>query len=149
MATGSARYGGIAGPAVVPSPDVRSPLTATSGVRPATRSDTETLTSALVEIRTGRLLEELPEHPGALPLAEIAAALPEIFGTQPVTKSRILGEIRGGSLDLQDLVLISPRCVHVLQKLPNAPNAALVSVAGRDASVGWIVSEARSRLERA
>lgn len=101
----------------------------------------------LVEIDSGRVLGPLPAPAGALPVSEVVSAVPEIFGAQALLKHRLLGEMAVLS-ELLDLVLISPTRVHVLQRVPAEPARALVSVAGRENSVGWVVSEARSRLER-
>lgn len=151
MATGNAR--GALGTLIGPATDARLFESATSGVRPATRvrADEEAvLVSALVEVRTGRFVDALPAEAGQLPIAELATALPELFGARgAAARSRIWGEIQQDQPELVDLVLISPQRVHVLQRLPNEAGTALVSVAHRGASIGWIVSEARSRLERA
>ncbi len=151
MALGNSRGAGL--PDHVEGKDPSSPWNspATSGVRPLARGpvpDDGALTSAVVTIRTGHCVEASPDAGGGHPLTEVAAALPEIFGTTDVGGNRALGRLQAGSLELEDLVLISPARVHVVQRLPKDEDRALVSVAKRGGSIGWIVSESRARLER-
>jgi hypothetical protein len=151
MALGNSRGAGLPDPEAGLEPDSPWNSPATSGVRPLVReppADDGALSSALVTIRTGHV-EGSPNTRGAHPLIEVAAALPEIFGTTDVAGNRVLGRLQAGSLELQDLVLISAARVHVVQRLPSDAEKALVSVAKRGGSIGWIVSESRARLERA
>jgi hypothetical protein len=151
MALGNSRGAGLPDPDGGLEPDSPWNSPATSGVRPLVReapADDGALTSAWVTIRTGHV-EGSPDAGCAHPVAEVAAALPEIFGTTDVAGNRALGHLQAGSLELQDLVLISAARVHVVQRLPNDADKALVSVAKRGGSIGWIVSESRVRLERA
>lgn len=122
-----------------------------SGVRPATRlPDAEntdrTLVSARVDTRSGLLVDESTSLSGTL--AEFAAALPELLAPVSAVSKLVLEPLVGPARVLKELVLISPRRVHLAQRLPEQPEVALVSAADRGASLGWIVSEARARLGR-
>jgi len=142
---GSSRQGGAETPAVDwPTPHV-------SGVRPATRlpetaQGDDALVSARVDTRTGLLIDD----PAPLPatLAEFAAALPELLAPVSAVSKLVLEPMLGPPRVLKELVLISPRGVHLAQRLPDHPEIALVSAAQRGTSLGWVVSEARARLAR-
>jgi hypothetical protein len=105
------------------------------------------LISLLADAETGRLVDAGKNVEAAASLVDFAAALPELLGGGAAPHS-VSFERAGAQMDdgLQDLVMVSPERVHVAQRLPIDPRMALVSVANRTASIGWIVSEARSRL---
>lgn len=122
-----------------------------SGVRPATRLPDAMpgdggLVSARVDTRTGLLIDEAPSVPATL--AEFAAALPELLVPVSAVSRLVLEPLVGPPRVLKELVLISPRGVHVAQLLPEHTGVAVVSAADRSASLGWVVSEARARLTR-
>jgi len=122
-----------------------------SGTRPATRLARRTtsdgaLSSALVQSSTGKVLEV---RAGSEGLEEFATALPELMGAPSLARALSVGRLQTATAGyLQDLVLVSPERVHVAQRLPENPELAVVSVARRSASLGWIVSEARATLNR-
>lgn len=138
--------GGIAGEHV---PTLSVLGSGVSGTRPATRVDTGAssdggLSSVLVQASTGRILD-VPT--GNESVEEFATALPELFGAPSLSRALSLGRLEAATSGcLQDLVLVSAERVHVAQRLPQNPELAVVSVAKRSASLGWIVSEARARL---
>jgi len=120
-----------------------------SGVRRAVRppSDLGALVSALADATSGRLVEA----PGveATALEGFAGALPELFETAITAHGLEAGRLDSKTVSgLQDLVLVSPTRVHVAQRLVRNPRAVLLSVADRESSIGWIVSQARSELDR-
>lgn len=112
-------------------------------------TDDGSFTSAVVDTRTGLVLgAEAGTDPA--PLADFASALPELFRAADVSE-----RLQSARLDaaapagMRDLVLVSPRRVHVAQRLPRDPELAVVCVASRTASLGWIVAQARTKLTRA
>jgi len=119
-----------------------------SGVRRAVRppSASEALISALADAASGRLVETSGAATSAL--ESFAAELPELFEVALTAHGLEAGRLESKTAGLQDLVLVSPTRVHVAQRLVRNPRAVLLSVADREASVGWVVSEARSELAR-
>jgi hypothetical protein len=109
----------------------------------------DSLDSAMVDTRSGLILGAEPGTDTAT-LAEFAAALPELFRTADVSERLHLARLDAvAPAPIRDLVLVSPRRVHVAQRLPGDPELAVVSVASRTGSLGWIVAEARAKLTRA
>jgi hypothetical protein len=124
-----------------------------SGVRPATRGPSEPsaegpLISALVATRSGRVLEG-PDSAAGGKLRDFCGALPELFGPRELSSTlSFRGLDAAAKAQLRDLVLVSPTHVHVAHRHPQDPELAVLSVADRNQSIGWIVSEARARLAR-
>jgi hypothetical protein len=124
-----------------------------SGVQPAARAQPETaaegpLLSALVETETGRVLDGPPPAESA-PLREFCAALPVLFAESNVAPALVFSRLGGSApVALRDLLLVSHTRVHVVQRVPSQPDLAVACVADRSESVGWIVAQARARLER-
>jgi hypothetical protein len=107
------------------------------------------LASVLADVGTGDLVESPPDSDAAGRLADFAAALPELFASASLSRRALYGRLDDDATSgLQDIVLISPRRVHVAQRVRNEPGLALVSVAPRTESIGLILSEARARLTR-
>jgi hypothetical protein len=103
----------------------------------------------MVDTRSGLILGAEPGTDTAT-LAEFAAALPELFRAADVSERLHLARLDAiAPAQIRDLVLVSPRRVHVAQRLPRDPELAVVSVASRTGSLGWIVAEARAKLTRA
>jgi hypothetical protein len=119
-----------------------------SGVRPAVRLPVEdaALVSAIASVATGRLAEDATAAERSA-LEGFAAALPELFEPNLARRGG-LGSLDESNHPLEDLVLVSPHHVHVAQRLPGRQTQVVVSVAGRDASIGWVLSEARAALNR-
>lgn len=118
-----------------------------SGLRPATgvftlENETDELISVLAVARTGRVADPLVGSE-AHALDDFRSTLPELFapaGTQ------LTFDASHEPAVLRDLVLISPKRVHVAQRVPRDPSLVLVSVSNRSSNIGLVVSEARARL---
>jgi hypothetical protein len=104
--------------------------------------------SAFAEIRSGALIDGGPGD-APPPLQDFAAALPELFADGCSRSMVFRLDDAAAAAGLDDIVLISPRRVHVAQRVPDEPGLALVSVSARTGSIGLILSEARARLARA
>jgi hypothetical protein len=119
-------------------------------VRPPAGEDPDApLVSALADSRNGRLLSAPSGSPRALALEGFATVLPELFDGRSVARSLTSGRIDGGgAAPLEDIVLVGKSRVYVAQRVPNEPGLVLATVAGRDASLGYVVSEARASLSR-
>jgi hypothetical protein len=129
----------------VPSPGAPSHV---SGVRPATRAATadSPLVSALAKASSGRLVESSLEGASGSELSDFASALPELLRA-PAAGPGAPAELgHTSAAGVLDLVLVSPRHIHVAQRLPDSPELVLVSVAPRSMSIGSVLSETRARL---
>lgn len=136
-----------------PSADGFGYLRLESGVRRAVRPPSDedgpggVLVSALADAQSGRLLLPPPASPRAPLLEGLAASLPEIFaGSSPM--QRLTSGHESSPAGLDDLVLVGSNRVYVAQRVPHERRLALLTVAEREASLGWIVSEARASLTR-
>jgi hypothetical protein len=118
-----------------------------AAVRPAADATDGALVSTLANVATGKLADGTTAVEREA-LEGFAAALPELF--EPGIARRMwLGSLEDdGTHRLEDLVLVSPRRVHVAQRIPGERMQVVVSVARRGGSIGWILSEARAALTR-
>jgi hypothetical protein len=119
-----------------------------SGLRPATRvpsaeNEDEELISVLVEAHTGHVAGLAGDE--CRVLDDFRATVPELFS--PAVHLTLGAE--SAPLELRDLVLVSPKRVHVAQRVPRDPKLVLVSVSNRSKSLGLVVSETRARLRDA
>src|SRR5262249_42661962 len=119
-------------------------------VRPPPEEDPEApLLSALADSRSGTLLSPPSGSPRARALEGFTTVLPELFEGPRVAQTLTSGRIDGGAVAaLEDIVLVGRDRVYVAQRVPHEPALVLATVAGRDASLGYVVSEARASLTR-
>lgn len=123
-----------------------------SGVRPAVRPPESelgdrALVSAVASIAAGKLSEETSPAE-RVALGGFAAALPELFDPGVLRRLSFGRPGPEGAGELEELMLVSPARVHVAQRLPSDRRRAVVSVAKRGPSIGWIVAEARATSNR-
>lgn len=106
------------------------------------------LSYAVASVRSGLVLERSNDDDGAT-LEELAATLPEIFGTlEAECLGRVatrLGVESGGEL-LAEVLLLSDSRVHVIQPLAQRPGAALLAVSPTGASVGLVLSRVHAQV---
>lgn len=90
-----------------------------------------------------------PSDPNAVePLENLAATLPEIFGTvDPACLDRIAARLCGeGAGDgFGEVLLLSEHCLHVVRPLRTRPNVALVSMSSATHRIGLVLSEVHAR----
>jgi hypothetical protein len=102
------------------------------------------LTSALASLRSGRILRPLADADAEQQLEELAATLPEIYGTADLEcLQRIasrLGDEAGGER-LAEVVLLSETRIHVIQPLAKPIGSALLAVSPASRSVGLVLSQ--------
>ncbi len=113
-------------------------------------STTLDISYALASIRTGSLLD-CAEQAEALPqLSDLAATLPELFGTfDPSCLDRISERLGGesGATSFGEILLISPLHTHVIQPLTARPDVALLAVSPGTSSIGLVLSAVRARVD--
>jgi hypothetical protein len=100
----------------------------------------------LAKASSGRLVESSLEGASGSELSDFASALPELLRA-PAAGPGAPAELgHTSAAGVLDLVLVSPRHIHVAQRLPDSPELVLVSVAPRSMSIGSVLSETRARL---
>jgi hypothetical protein len=99
-------------------------------------------------MRTGALLEDDRSVASPELFEELAAALPEIFGTVDVgclerIASRLGAEAR--TEVFTEVLLLSEMHVHVIHPLPKRPGEALLASGPASRSVGMILSQVHAQ----
>ncbi|HVY30824.1 MAG TPA: hypothetical protein VHB79_29900 [Polyangiaceae bacterium] len=106
------------------------------------------LRCAVASMRHGLLLPEHAESDAAPELEELAATLPEVFGTaDPGCLERVaarLGAEQGGG-NFSQVLFLSDSRVHVIQALERRAGEALVAVSPSGRSVGLVLSQVQAR----
>jgi hypothetical protein len=115
------------------------------GERASVAAEQLGISSALASTQSGSLLE-----PRGAPqqLQDLAATLPEIFGTLDQECLRRVAERVGAasaSQQLSEVLLFSDSCLHVMQPLLGRPGVALLAVSPATSSVGLVLSQVRAR----
>ncbi|MEO7033476.1 MAG: hypothetical protein ABI548_06360 [Polyangiaceae bacterium] len=106
---------------------------------------------AVARIRTGALVEEpVANELGAL-LEGLAATLPDLFGTVDPSCLERLSDRSGGSEGagtFAEILVISPKHTHVIQRLAQRPGFALLAVSPASGSIGLVLTAVRNQSER-
>lgn len=106
------------------------------------------LTSAVASMRRGLLLPGEAGGEAASELEELAATLPEVFGTaDPGCLERVaarLGAEEGGG-NFSQVLFLSDSRVLVIQALEGREGEALVAVSPSGRSVGLVLSQVQAR----
>lgn len=98
--------------------------------------------------RHGTLLQDVELGEVSAPLEELAATLPEIFGTAETgclerIASRLGADAGGGTF--VEVLLLSESRLHVIHRLVGRPGRALLASAPAGRSVGLILSQVHAR----
>ncbi len=99
---------------------------------------------AVASMRTGAVLGASGAGPASPQLEELAATLPEIFGTAESDSLERIALLLGaepGSADFSEVLLLSTGQVHVIQPLRGRVEQALLASAPAGPSVGLILSQ--------
>lgn len=111
-----------------------------------------TVEFALASMRTGEILRADEAADESAQLHELAATLPEIFGTVDPSCLRAIATRLGADGDsgrFVEVVLLSESRVHVIAPLKSRPSEALLTIGSAGRSVGMILSQAHARAARA
>jgi hypothetical protein len=103
---------------------------------------------AVASMRNGALLRADDAEADSVQLQELAATLPEIFGTFDPSCLKSIGArlgVEGSAEEFAEVVLLSESHVHVIQPLKSRPTEALLAIGSAGRSVGLILSEAHAR----
>ncbi len=106
------------------------------------------LSYVVASVRTGAVLQEGESEPNPEQLQELAATLPEIFGTVELgSLQRIASRlgVEGNAEVLAEVLLLSESRVHVIQPLRGREGEALLASAPASRSVGLILSQVHAR----
>jgi hypothetical protein len=104
---------------------------------------------AVACMRTGVLLGEGGDGAPTAQLENLAATLPEVFGTaDPSWLGRIAARLDGGpdSRPFGEVLLLSENHVHVIQPLTKHPGVALLAVSPAANSVGLVLSRVHAQV---
>lgn len=102
----------------------------------------------VASVRTGAVLQDGDGSSGTAQLEELAATLPEIFGTmEKGCLERIAARLgaEGRSEVFAEVLLLSEMHVHVIQPLPKRPGEVLLATGPASRSVGLILSQAHAQ----
>lgn len=105
---------------------------------------------ALISLKTGLVLGPLSGRLSRR-LEDLAAAAPELFRSSPSSDFGPLFTRLGsqdGSQSFQEIVVISAQHAHVVQRLPNRPDTALLAVSEDSKKLGLLLSGVRAHLLR-
>ena len=114
-----------------------------------TDADALDVTWAVACMRTGVLLGEVGHEPPTPQLENLAATLPEVFGTaDPSWLGRIAARLDAGtdSHPFGEVLLLSENHVHVIQPLTKHPGVALLAVSPAANSVGMVLSQVHAQV---
>ncbi len=106
------------------------------------------LDSVVAAVRTGTVLHASAEEPAASLLNELAATLPEVFGSlESGCLQRIASALDpdGDSETFSEVLLLSASHVHVMHPLPERPEEVLLANAPAGRSVGLVLSQVHAR----
>jgi len=99
-------------------------------------------------MRTGAVLQRDEDEPVAEQLTELAATLPEMFGTVEIGCLERIASRMGaepGSDMFAEVLLLSESRVHVIHPLANRANEALLASAPASRSIGLLLSQVHAR----
>ena len=102
----------------------------------------------VASMRTGGVLQDGDGGAATAQLEELAATLPEIFGTmEKGCLERIAVRLGAANTDevFAEVLLLSEMHVHVIQPLPKRPGEALLATGPASRSVGLILSQAHAQ----
>ncbi len=105
---------------------------------------------AVATIRTGRLVGETAANELGALLEDLAATLPDLFGTvDPSCLERLSDRSGGadGAGTFAEILVISPKHTHVIQRLAQRPGMALLAVSPASGSIGLVLSAVRNQSE--
>jgi len=103
----------------------------------------------VASMRTGALDDESVAGPARERLMDLAATLPEVFGTADGTRLGRLWERLGGEegrTSFREVVIISREHVHVIEPLVKRPHSALLTVTSMSSSLGLVLSTVHAKL---
>lgn len=117
----------------------------------STTSNDDSMASALVDVRSGRLLEVSAHVEGDGELEQLAPIVSELYAADHAAWAyaafeRALDAIETSSLE--EIVLVSRTHVRVLQRLPWDPDRVLATVGRWAQQPGAVVASAREELAR-
>jgi hypothetical protein len=104
------------------------------------------VSSGLIELRSGRLLEVLSGSAHDV-LARLAPVISELYSADRVAWAYAAFADCDRSVSasvLEEMVLVTPTAVYVAQRLPSEPDHALLTVGEWQMQVGAVVSAARA-----
>lgn len=107
------------------------------------------LACSAASMRTGALLDDVPEPAQRAELEGLAATLPELYGTvDPRWLQRISERLEGdhrGSQELSEILLLSEQRLHVIAPLARRPGVALLAVSSAVGKIGLVLSAVHAR----
>jgi hypothetical protein len=107
------------------------------------------VTWAIACMRTGVLLGEAGQEPPTEQLENLAATLPEVFGTaDPSWLERIAARLddEPGRQSFGEVLLLSETHVHVIQPLLTHPGVALLAMSPAANAVGLVLSQVHAQV---
>lgn len=111
--------------------------------------DDTDISYALVDLKSGTVLDTASGGALGQRLADLGSAAPELFragaGTDFSTLFKRLGSERNGD-SFQEIVLLSPTRAHVVQRVPSRPGLALVASSTDIRKVGLLLFGAHARI---
>jgi hypothetical protein len=115
----------------------------------ATLIDDADISFALVCLKTGVVLESLHAGTPIARMQDLAAAAPELFRSGAgmdlgALFTRLGSELRIDSF--QEIVFMSRRTAHVVQRLTRRPDVALLAVSVDAKKLGLLLAGVRARL---
>lgn len=106
------------------------------------------LVSVVASLRTGAVLTRADATAASAQLDELAATLPEVFGTmgdESLERVALQLGAEPGSARFAEVLLLSTSSVHVIQPLPGGKDQALLASAPAGPSIGLILSQVHAR----
>jgi hypothetical protein len=114
----------------------------------ATMIDDSEINYALISLKTGEVLDSAELVLGAR-MQDLAAAAPELFRAGNPDDRQALFQRLGSELksdSFQEIVFVSARSAHVVQRLAQQPELALLAVSTDTRKLGLMLSGVRARL---
>jgi hypothetical protein len=117
----------------------------------STTANDDSIATALVDVRSGRIAPGSARVEGDEQLAELAPIVAELYAADHAAWAyaafeRALDAIETSSLE--EIVLVSPTHVRVMQRLPSDPDRVLAVVGRWEQQPGAVVATAREALAR-
>ncbi len=107
------------------------------------------VTYALICLRTGVVLQVLDGKPSNARLEGLAQAAPELCNSNETADFSLLFARIGSdgrSSHFSEHTLVSPDCVHVIERLRDRPDVALVALGPGAVHLGIVLSGIRRKL---
>ncbi|MGC4092769.1 MAG: hypothetical protein QM756_33780 [Polyangiaceae bacterium] len=102
---------------------------------------------AVACLRTGIVLELLGPGDQMLDAEQLAAILPQLFNAPATDWGAIFSRLGAEAGDaFQDIVLVTDARVHVVQRLREPAETALIAVAEGTTNVGLVLSSVRAKV---